>query len=42
MPSIKSNEVAGGYKPTKADLIKAKQSMNSFKLSGDGVFHTVQ
>lgn len=42
MPSIKSSDVTWGYKPTKVDIEKAKHKMNSFKLSWDWIFHTIQ
>lgn len=35
-------EDVGGYVPTKADLLRLKMDVNSFKMTGDRVFHTLQ
>lgn len=39
---LKASDVKGTYKPTKEDLEKVRMKLNSFKLSGDWVFHTIQ
>ena len=39
---LKASDVAGGYIPTTEDLNRVKMSKENFKLSGDGVFHTIQ
>lgn len=39
---LKASDVKDDYKPTKEELEKIRIKPDCFKLSGDGVFHTVQ
>lgn len=39
---LKASDTKGGYKPTRLNVLNTVRKENCFKLSGDGVFHTIQ